>query len=109
MERYAGLDVSLKLTAICMVDGTGKIEREGVVSSDPDAIATFIKSHASNVARIGLETGATTTWLWTELNKRGLRVKINENDRNDRPQLPQPQYRNGAKRYAPVRIDQGRD
>ena len=28
MEHYVGLDVSLKLTAICIVDRTGKIERE---------------------------------------------------------------------------------
>ena len=34
MEHYVGLDVSLKLTAICIVNRTGKIEREGVVSSD---------------------------------------------------------------------------
>jgi hypothetical protein len=33
MEHYVGLDVSLKLTAICIVDRTGKIEREGVVTS----------------------------------------------------------------------------
>ena len=51
--------VSLKLTAICIVDRKGKIEREGVVSSDPETIATFIKSHAPHVARVGLETGAT--------------------------------------------------
>src|SRR5215203_636050 len=72
MEHYVGLDVSLKLTAICIVDRTGKIEREGVVRSDPEAIAAFIKSNAPHVARIGLETGATSTWLWTELNKLGL-------------------------------------
>jgi hypothetical protein len=30
MEHYVGLDVSLKLTAICIVDQTGKIEREGL-------------------------------------------------------------------------------
>jgi len=36
MEHYVGLDVSLKLTAICIVDRTGKIVREGVVTSDPD-------------------------------------------------------------------------
>jgi transposase len=74
MEHYVGLDVSLKLTAICIVDRTGKIEREGVVASDPEAIAAFIKLHAPHVARIGLETGATSTWLWTELNKMGLPV-----------------------------------
>src|SRR5882762_5053161 len=74
MEHYVGLDVSLKLTAICIVDRTGKIKREGVVSSDPEAIAEFIKSHASHVERIGLETGPTVTWLWTELSKLGLPV-----------------------------------
>src|SRR5262245_45551480 len=68
MEHYVGLDVSLKLTAICIVDRTGKIEREGVVASDPETIAAFIRSHAPHVARVGLETGATSTWLWTELN-----------------------------------------
>src|SRR5262245_3301292 len=97
MEHYVGLDVSLKLTAICIVDQTGRIEREGVVASNPEAIAAFIKSHAPLVARIGLETGATSTWLWTELNKMGLpvicidarhakaalKMQINKSDRND--------------------------
>ena len=35
MERYIGLDVSLKSTAICIVDAKGKIVREGVVTTDP--------------------------------------------------------------------------
>ena len=97
MEHYVGLDVSLKLTAICIVDRTGKIEREGVVASDPETIAAFIKSHAPHVARVGLETGATSTWLWTKLNKMGLpvicidarhakaalKLQINKSDRND--------------------------
>ena len=63
MEHYVGLDVSLKSTAICIVDRTGKIKREGVVSSDPEAIAEFIKSLALDIERIGLETGPTATWL----------------------------------------------
>jgi len=67
MEQYVGLDVSLKMTAICIVDRTGKIAREGMVTSDPDAIAAFVRLHAPRVARIGLETGATSTWLWSEL------------------------------------------
>src|SRR5271169_3277794 len=97
MEQYVGLDVSLKLTAICIVDRRGKIEREGVVASDPETIAAFIKSHAPHVARVGLEAGATSTWLWTELNKMGLpvicidarhakaalKMQINKSDRND--------------------------
>jgi transposase len=97
MEQYVGLDVSLKMTAICVVDRTGKIEREGMVASDPEAIATFIRLHAKHVLRIGLETGATSTWLWTELVKSGLpvicidarhakaalKMQINKSDRND--------------------------
>ena len=97
MEHYVGLDVSLKLTAICIVDGTGKVQREGIVSSDPESIAAFIKSYAPNVVRIGLETGPTATWLWTELRKLGLpvicidarhakaalKMQLNKSDRND--------------------------
>ena len=53
-----GLDLSLKLTAICIVDQTGKINREGVVSSDPEAIAAFIRLHAPHAARVGLLDGS---------------------------------------------------
>jgi hypothetical protein len=42
MEHYVGLDVSLKSTAICVVDAKGKIVREGAVITDPEAIAAFI-------------------------------------------------------------------
>jgi transposase len=97
MQSYVGLDVSLKQTAVCVVDQTGKIMREGMIDSDPDAIASFIHATAPNLARIGLETGATSTWLWTELKKRGLpvicidarhakaalKMQINKSDRND--------------------------
>src|SRR6266581_5049736 len=97
MEQYVGLDVSLKMTAICIVDRTGKMDREGMVASDPAAIAAFVRLHAPRVARVGLETGATSTWLWTELNKMGLpvicidarhakaalKMQINKSDRND--------------------------
>ena len=65
MEHYVGLDVSLKLTAICVVDQTGSVMREGVVDSDPETIAEFVTSNAPSVVRIGLETGPTATWLWT--------------------------------------------
>ena len=57
MEYYVGLDVSLRLTALCIVDRTGNIEREGVVASNPEAIAAFVKSHAPQVARIGRAQG----------------------------------------------------
>lgn len=97
MQSYVGLDVSLRQTAVCVVDQAGKIMREGMIDSDPDAICNFIRTAAANLARIGLETGATSTWLWTELKKRGLpvvcidarhakaalKMQINKSDRND--------------------------
>jgi transposase len=97
MEYYVGLDVSLKQTSICVVDQTGSVVREGVVDSDPEAIAGFVRAKAPGVVRIGIETGPTTTWLWTELKrldlpvicidarhaKAVLKMQINKSDRND--------------------------
>ena len=97
MVHYVGLDVSLKQTSICVVGETGLIVREGVVDSEPEAIAAFVRSKAPDVVRIGLETGPTSTWLWTELKGLGLpvicidarhakavlKMQINKSDRND--------------------------
>ena len=97
MEHYVGLDVSLKLTSICVVSETGAVVQEGVVDSDPEAIAAFVRSKAPKAVRVGLETGPTATWLWTELKRLGLSVicidarharavlkmQINKSDRND--------------------------
>jgi transposase len=91
------MDVSLKETSICVVDGSGEIVSEGTVISEPLAIAAFIKVKADGAKRIGLETGPTTTWLWHELRALGLPVicidarhakaalsmQINKSDRND--------------------------
>jgi transposase len=97
MVHYVGLDVSLKQTSICVVDQAGSVVREGVVDSDPELIAAFVRSKAPGALRIGLETGPTTTWLWTELKRLGLpvicidarhakavlKMQINKSDRND--------------------------
>jgi len=97
MEYYVGLDVSLKQTSICVVNQTGSVVREGVVDSDPEAIAGFLRAQAPGAVRIGLETGPTATWLWTELKRLGLpvicidarhakavlKMQINKSDRND--------------------------
>ena len=95
MAHYVGLDVSLKQTSICVVSDTGSIVREGVGDSDPAAIATFVRSKAPHTVRVGLESGPTATWLWTELKRLGVPVicidarhakavmQINKSDRND--------------------------
>ena len=46
MEHFVGLDVSLKLTAICVVDRAGSVIREGMVDSTPETIAEFVTSNA---------------------------------------------------------------
>jgi transposase len=73
MVHYVGLDVSLKQTSICVVNQAGSVVREDVVDSDPEAIAALVRSKAPGAVRIGLETGPTSTWLWTELKRLGLR------------------------------------
>ena len=97
MVHYVGLDVSLKQTSICVVNQLGSIVREGVVDSEPEAIAAFVRLNAPGAVRIGLETGPTATWLWTELKQLGLpvicidarhakavlKMQINKSDRND--------------------------
>src|SRR5213082_2468226 len=97
MVHYVGLDVSLKQTSICVVNQLGSIVREGVVDSEPEAIAAFVRLNATGAVRIGLETGPTATWLWTELKQLGLpvicidarhakavlKMQINKSDRND--------------------------
>jgi len=57
MEPYVGMNVSLKETSICVVDGSGGMVCEGTVISEPSAIAGFIKAKAGDARRIGLETG----------------------------------------------------
>ena len=74
METYVGLDVSLKTTSVCVVDREGTVVKEGVVVSEAEAIAVFIAAHAPGVKRVGLESGATSTWLWRELDRRALPV-----------------------------------
>ena len=97
MELYVGMDVSLKETSMCVVDGNGEVVCEGKVDSEPETIAAFINAKAGVAVRIGLETGPTTTWLWHELRALGLPVicidarhakaalslQINKSDRND--------------------------
>src|SRR5262249_9190705 len=67
-------DVSLKQTSICVVNQVGSVVREGVVDSEPEAIAAFVRSKAPGAVRVGLETGPTATWLWSELKQLGLPV-----------------------------------
>ena len=58
MEHYAGIDVSLKESSVCVVDATGKVVREVKVTSEPEALVGYIEMLELPVTRIGLEAGA---------------------------------------------------
>lgn len=76
MTQYVGLDVSLKMTALCVVDHDGAWLAEGKVASEPEALADWLAAHAPEACRIGMETGPLSVWLWNELKARGLPVQV---------------------------------
>src|SRR5262245_15027957 len=61
VEHYVGIDVSLELSSVCVVDGRGKIVKEAKVASEPEALVCFLKELGVAVNRIGLEAGAVIT------------------------------------------------
>ena len=63
MTHYAGLDVSMRETAICIVNDTGATVWERKVATDPETIARALRTHAPKLARAGMETGPSAVWL----------------------------------------------
>jgi transposase len=103
VELYVGLDVSLELTSVCVVDSGGKTLWEGKCASTPEAINATIRARAPGVMRVGLESGPLSAWHWHELRKLGvpaicldarhakaaLSLQMNKSDRNDARGLAQ--------------------
>jgi len=97
MDHFAGLDVSVKETSVCVVDETGKIVREVKVASEPQGLLAVLANPAYHFKRIGLEAGPLSQWLYSALAEAGLPVicvetrhmravlkaQINKSDRND--------------------------
>jgi transposase len=77
MEHYAGIDVSLESSSICVVDGSGRIIREAKVSSEPEALISWF-SGGFDLARIGLEAGPLSQWLYAGMREAGLKVELLE-------------------------------
>ncbi len=113
--RFVGLDASQKLTAICVVDETGRRLWRGQCATDPGQVERTVRGHAGGDAKIGVETGPMAPWLVHELRGRGLnvvcldarhasaalRMQMNKTGQNDAEGLAQI-MRTG--RYRPVHV-----
>jgi transposase len=73
MEHFAGLDVSVKETSLCIVDDAGRIVREVKVASGPDALLAVLTHPVYCFKRIGLEAGPLSQWLFSALAEAGCR------------------------------------
>ena len=74
VEVYAGLDVSDKLTHVCVVDAGGDVIWSGACATDPETIAKTLKARAPGLLRAVLETGALSAFLYHGLVERGVAV-----------------------------------
>jgi len=97
VKHFAGLDVSLEETAICVVDEEGRIVKEARLASEPEALVAFLRGLGLALERIGLEACSLSAWLYEGLAAAGLpavcietrRAKAamgampNKTDRND--------------------------
>ena len=66
-----GLTCLWKLASICVVDASGKIVKEAKLSSEPDALIAWFKALPFSLARIGLEAGPLSQWLYAALKEAG--------------------------------------
>src|SRR5262245_59508921 len=115
MDNFAGLDVSVKETSVCIVDETGKIVREVKVASEPDDLLAVLTNPLYRFKRIGLEAGPLSQWLFSALAEAGLpaicvetrhmqavlKARINKTDRKDARGIAQ-MMRAGL--YRPVHV-----
>ena len=99
MTQYARLDVSVKETAISVIDGTGAMILQGKVARRIEALAR----HAPELERARMETGPVAVWLWHGLRDANvprdcirarraaaaLKLQANKTDRNDARGLAQ--------------------
>jgi transposase len=78
VEHYAGFDVSLELTSVCLVDAQGQVVREAKVASEPDALCRFLRDQGLEISRVGLEAGPLSQWLNAGLAAAGFEAVLLE-------------------------------
>src|SRR5262245_22362724 len=115
MDYFAGLDVSVKETSVCIVDDAGKIVREARVASEREALLQVRTNILYRFKRVRLEAVPLSQWLYSSLTEAGLpvicvetrhmqavlRAQINKTDRNDARGIAQ-MMRAGL--YRPVHV-----
>jgi transposase len=72
MEFFAGLDVGMDETAMCVVDNKGAVALQVTVATDPATIKLALKPYLGRLRRVGHEAGALSPWLHPELLRLGL-------------------------------------
>ena len=98
ISHFVGLDVSVKETAVCVVDGAGEVMLERKVASEPEDIVAPLVSLGIDYRRVGIEAGPLSQWLVNGMAEAGLPVicvetrhmksllkaqQINKSDRHD--------------------------
>ena len=78
MTYYAGIDVSLEYSSVCVVDGADKIIREQRIASEPEALIAWFRGLGFGLERIGLEAGPMSQWLHAAMRAAGLAVELLE-------------------------------
>ncbi|MBA4010955.1 MAG: IS110 family transposase [Phenylobacterium sp.] len=71
-EHYAGLDVGVAETAICVIDLQGEVRLEATVATEPEAIARALAPWRATLRRAGHEAGALSPWLQPALKALGV-------------------------------------
>jgi transposase len=72
MNYFAGLDVSIDETSICVVTEAGEVVLQTSVATDPTLIATALEPYVERLRRVGHEAGSLSPWLHPELVAMGL-------------------------------------
>ena len=78
MNYYAGIEVSLEQSSVCVLDAEGKVIREAKVASEPEALIAWFANLGLVMSRIGLEAGPLSQWLYAGMKEAALPVELLE-------------------------------
>jgi transposase len=78
MEYFAGLDVGVKTTAICVVDATRSVVLETSVATEPQAIRCAVEGYTDRLRRVGHEAVVLSPWLHRGLEREGVKMVLLE-------------------------------